>query len=148
MRLLTKQQFKQYNPKGKEDLDKWRQIFVETGDPTEYEAALQLVGSWAAWQKFKKDWPFFKNQILPEWLTELEIRLRSKAIRKMVASADDDLNTAAMRWIAEGKYKPDDKRTAAVKRQEQAIKKGVATEIDEDVRRVSEANVVKLERNT
>ena len=42
-RKPTRKLFKQYNPNGKEDLDKWRKRFVEISDPTEYKAALDLV---------------------------------------------------------------------------------------------------------
>ena len=46
-RRPTRKQFKQYNINGKEDLEEWRDRFVSISDPTEYRAAIDLVGSWA-----------------------------------------------------------------------------------------------------
>lgn len=146
MRHVTKQLFIQFNPDGTEDLDVWRETFVNTGDPTEYAGAVELVGSWKNWLKFKKDWPVFANQILPEWLAELEIKLRSGAIRKMVGSMNDKLDTSAMRWLAEGKYKPAEAKKGTInKKQERLVKQGVMDEV-EDIERVLQANVVRLGR--
>lgn len=149
MRSETKQLFKQFNPKGTEDLDEWRKIFVDSGDPTEYAGAEALGFTWKEWTKFKKDWPHFRNVIVKDWLAELEIKIRSGAIKKMVDSMDQKLDTGAMKWLAEGKYKPaEDKKGAAARKQEERIKRGVADEIDDDIARVAQSNVVKLERSS
>lgn len=144
-RTVTKQQFKQFNPQGTEDLDEWRKIFVEIEDPMEYEAAIQLVGSWTAWERLKTDWPHFKNKILPEWLIELEVRLRSKAILRMIKSTEP----SAQKWVAEGRYKlPEEKKAAEDRKRERQVKRKTAEKVDDDVERVMQsANVVKLERN-
>ena len=85
--LKTKNLFKQYNPKGKEDLMDWRRRFIEIADPTEYRGAIELLGSWNDWQTFKRNWPTFKNKILIDWLSEVEVRLRSKAIANICEQA-------------------------------------------------------------
>ena len=41
----SKMMFKQYNPKGTEDLEDWRQRFVAIADPTEYLGGIESVGS-------------------------------------------------------------------------------------------------------
>lgn len=104
-RLPTKALFKQYSDTGTEDLDEWRVKFVEIGDPTEYEAAIALAGSWKEWCRFKKEWKYFAKVILPEWLVEVEIKLRSKAIGTLrtAATAGDPVSA---KFLAEGKHIP------------------------------------------
>ena len=138
-RRPTKKLFRQFNPHGKEDLNDWRTVFVECGDVTEYEPAIALCGSWKEWERFKVEWPEFRNKILPEWHEELEVKLRSSAIRSLCnrAVADKpDINAA--KWIAEGKYKtrkagrPSNEEIA----RETRIQAGIKDEIADDIERV------------
>ena len=103
-RIATRLLFKQYNKEGKEDIHEWRKRFVDTLDPTEYAGAVELVGSWTNWEKFKRNWPSFEKLYLQDWLEEIEIRLRSNAIRSLSQDALKG-NTAASKFLAEGKYK-------------------------------------------
>lgn len=143
-RLPSKKLFRQYNPQGTQDLDEWRRVFIECGDPTEYAAAHKLCGSWKEWERIKGDWKYFANVILPEWHEELEISLRSQAIKRLVSAAksDDRDASAAAKWIAEGRYKPKgvgrpnkDKIAA-----EERIRSRVKDEIEDEVSRVLDAN--------
>lgn len=143
-RRPTRKQFKQYNPDGKEDLEEWRERFVAIADPTEYRAAIDLVGSWAEWQRFKKEWKEFRDVILIEWLAEVEIKLRSEAIGNMCEQALDPKGTAAAKWIAEGRYKPRKvgaPSKAEVQRQAK-IQASIDDEVEDDIARV--ADVVSL----
>ena len=143
-RRPTRKQFKQYNPDGKEDLEEWRERFVAIADPTEYRAAIDLVGSWAEWQRFKKEWKEFRDIILIEWLAEVEIKLRSEAIANMCEQALDPKGTAAAKWIAEGRYKPRKvgaPSKAEVQRQAK-IQASIDDEVEDDIARVS--NIVGL----
>lgn len=144
-RRPTKKIFKQFHPGGTEDLDEWRQIFVDTCDPTEYTAALQLTGSWAEWQRFKKEWPGFSGVILPEWKVEQEIKIRSDAIRSVVLDATSEKSKSAAssaKWLAEGRFdsrpvgRPDSKRVA----HESKVNDQLAREIEEDIARVQESS--------
>jgi hypothetical protein len=100
-RTPTKKLFKEFNPQAELSIDEWRKVFVETEDPTEYTGAMLLVGSWKEWQRFKKEWPGFRD-ILEEWKSEIEIRIRAKAILSIASKAKD--NVEAAKWIAEGKF--------------------------------------------
>ena len=146
-RGLTKQRFIEYNPEGKESLKEWRDLFVACEDPTEYEFAQKVFpeDGWAGWERFKQDWPYFKNKILATWHDELDVAMRSKAVRGLTKRED----TNALKWLAEGKYKPESykKKGGKGKLQEEQIKKKVAEEVDEDVARVLDSNVVKFDRN-
>lgn len=146
MRKTTKGLFKEWNEESDLSIDDWRSEFVELEDITGYDfAELKFDDGWKGWQKFNRDWPFFKNKILPDWIAEIEVRIRSKAIKKIVNSKVP----ADQKWIAEGRYKPHaDKRKKADKERERDIKKRVQAEVDDDVERVAQANVVKLERTS
>jgi hypothetical protein len=103
-RVATRLLFKQHNKDGKEDINEWRERFVAKLDPTEYEGGVELVGSWSEWERFKRNWPSFQRLYLNDWLDEIEVRLRSLAIRSL---AEDSVkgNSASSKFLAEGKYK-------------------------------------------
>ena len=103
-RLPAKARFIQYNPEGKEDLDDWRKRFVATQDPTEYLGAIELLGNWADWMKFKSNWPHFNKVILQQWHLEMEMSIRSKAMSTLVKLATLEGNTTAAKFIVEGKH--------------------------------------------
>lgn len=103
-RLATRVLFKQHSAEGTEDINKWREVFVNTLDPTEYQGGIALVGSWSSWLKFKRNWPSFQRLYLDDWLEEIEIRLKSIAIKSLTADALTN-GGAAAKFIAEGKYK-------------------------------------------
>lgn len=130
--------FKQYDPAGKYDLDIWRNVFIEVGDPTEYQAAIILADSWEQWNQIKKLWPHFRNVILPSWLEEVEIKLRSEAIRSLITQSKSDKGTVAAKWIAEGRHKQrgPGKPSKAEVQKEARIAAGVHDEVADDVARL------------
>lgn len=98
--------FKQYNPEGTEDINEWRIKFVEACDPTEYQGALAVGLTWAEWKAFKESWPFFAQKILPEWLDEIDVVIRSESVKALIEAAIHGGNTPSAKWVAEGKYNP------------------------------------------
>ncbi len=134
----TRKLFKQFHLGGKEDLDKWRKTFIETLDLTEYAGAIILVGSWKEWQRWKKDWPVFRNDILPEWLDEMEVKIRSLAIMSLCKQAETEKGTAAAKWLAEGRYKPSVAGRPSNKEitRQAKIAAHVQEEVDDEVDRV------------
>lgn len=143
-RRPTRKQFKQFSEEGTLDLEDWHKLFIELCDPTEYTAALALVGSWPEWQRFKKEWGVFRDEILVGWLAEVEVKIRSNAIRKVIDSATTD--TKAAQWLAESKHVP--KRAgkpskAEVERQAK-IEAGVRNEVEDDVTRVLSPQPLKV----
>lgn len=145
-RKPSKALFKQNNPNGKECLDDWRRRFVAAADPTEYAAAIELVGGWKEWQSFKKQWKEFREVILIEWLAEVEVKLRSESIRNLSMQAMDSKGAAAAKWLAEGKYKPKQAgRPSNAEIEKQAkIQARIEDEVEDDITRVAEAMNLKL----
>lgn len=94
---------------GTYDLQEFHDTFLELEDPTEYKAALQLVGTWQEWQRLKRDWPTFKSHI-NEWKEELDVKLKSKAVEQINKLAFDKKNYQANKWLAEEGFH---KRTGA-----------------------------------
>lgn len=132
-RRATRKLFKQFHPEGTEDLDEWRNKFVEICDPTEYNAALALVGSWKEWCRFKKEWGAF-SEIVADWVAEVEIKLRSQAVKVLAKNTD----AGAQKWIAEGKFKQKiaGRPTKAQVERAAKVEAGVTKETDEEVNRV------------
>ena len=146
-RKPTKMLFKQFNPEGgTECLEDWRRRFVSCADPTEYAAAIDLVGGWKEWQSFKKQWKSFREEILIDWLAEVEVKLRSESIRNLTVQAMDSKGAAAAKWLAEGKYKPNQvgrPSNAEVEKQAK-IQSRINDEVEDDILRVSESLNLKL----
>lgn len=113
-------------------------IYIETMDPTEYEAARKLLGSWEHWQALAKSVAF--NPILSKWREEMSVHIRSRAIMYISDLAIKENGFQAARWLAEkgwiekaakGRPKKDDVERAA---KEAA---GVRESIEEDGARIS-----------
>lgn len=88
---------------GTYDIEEFHAIFIKLGDMTEYKAAMQLCGSWKEWQRLKNDWKAFKTYIA-EWKEELEVKLRSESVEKIIelAKGDDPKALQAAKFISEG----------------------------------------------
>ena len=145
-RFPSKGKFTQYNDKGTEDLEEWRKQFVAIADPTEYNAAITLAGSWSEWQRIKREWPEFRDKILIDWLAEVEVKLRSEAIGNLCQQALDTKGSAAAKWIAEGRYKP--RKVGAPSKAEVdrqiKIQASINDEVEDDIARVMDTTGLKL----
>lgn len=78
-----------------------RRIYLECNDVTEYAFAMRLLGSWSHWKKMQntaKLKPYIK-----EWREELEAKLRSEAVAKVIEVSQSDSTSAvgAARYIAD-----------------------------------------------
>ena len=145
-RFPSKGKFTQYNDKGTEDLEEWRKQFVAIADPTEYNAAITLAGSWSEWQRIKREWPEFRDKILIDWLAEVEVKLRSEAIGNLCQQALDPKGSAAAKWIAEGRYKPRKVGAPSKAEVERQIKiqASINDEVEDDIARVMDTTGLKL----
>ncbi len=114
-----------------------KDVYMTLEDPTEYAFAMAAFGSWQHFQLLSGiSW--FKEP-LTEWRLELEIRLRSKAIKAMLATATSESrgSTAAAKWIADRGW--DVKRGRPSKEEverEKKIAAGITDEIHEDANRL------------
>lgn len=121
-----------------EDVDVWRQLFIETLDPTEYEGALALGFTWGQWNKFKYACPKFAVEVT-KWIEEIEVKVRSMGIAQMRVRAETDSSSAAARYIADGSWNKEEKKTKTNKDKEKRIKSKADEEADAEVFRVKEA---------
>lgn len=77
----------------------WRKVYVELADPTDYKAALVLIGNWDHWQALLGCKPFTAE--LEKWRAEVDAKLRSEAIEQLRKQSRTDKGTAAAKWLAE-----------------------------------------------
>jgi len=67
-----------------------RRLYLEEEDPTEYEFACKYLGGIDHWKKLIEcDW--FKPH-LESWRDELELKLKAKAYRRLMAEAADPMS--------------------------------------------------------
>lgn len=146
--VASKALFKENVPyNGPYSLVDWGKRFVEIGDLTEYQAAIELAGSWVEWQRIKTEYGEFRNKYLLDWLAELEVKIRSEAIRALVGVAGSKTPSAAAagKWLAEGRYKGKQAgrpSKAEIERQAK-IQAKIDNSVDEDVARVFETSDIR-----
>lgn len=75
--------------------------YMEIGDPTEYQVAIRLFGSWDHWQALCRSKWFMVH--LTGWRQELKNRMESDRYHEMVTKADDPgaMGIQATKWLAE-----------------------------------------------
>lgn len=116
-----------------------RKIYVAQLDPTEYRAAMALVGSWAHWKRLT-ECPWFKPY-LEEWREEVSVILQSNAIIEMLAKSVDPKNTLATKYIADRGWDkkigaPSKKAKTAKELREERIEDRVLSGIEDDKQRL------------
>lgn len=113
-----------------------KQLYLACEDPTEYEFATQYLGGWAHWKALKQS-KWFAPQY-EEWVEELEVRLRSDAIRKIAEHSRGEKGYQAAKYLADKGW---DLRKAgapskAEKQREMKVQSRMHDEIDEDMARI------------
>ena len=88
-------------------IQEWHDVFMDCRDPSEYSAAMMLLGDWEHWLEVRNH-PMIKQHV-DKWHKELEIKLRSEAIAQMRSHAKQQGGTAAAKWLAEKGYEQDKK---------------------------------------
>ena len=83
-------------------LREWKDVFMEARDPSEYEPAMLLLGDWEHWQDVRAH-ALIKPHV-DKWQQELEVKLRSEAIKQMKSHAKQPGGTAAAKWLADKGY--------------------------------------------
>ena len=85
-------------------LSDWRKVYVDIADPTDYEAALVLIGSWEHWLALVANKQFAAE--LEKWRAEVDVKLKSEALTELKKQSRSDKGTAAAKWLAENGYNP------------------------------------------
>lgn len=114
-----------------------KKIYLSYEDPTEYSFAVEVIGDWDHWQTICNSYIIGKH--IQKWRDELEIMLKSKAIKAMINTATKEgaKGTTAAKYLAEKGWEKKAGRPnkAEVERQKK-IHAGIADEIDEDAERL------------
>jgi hypothetical protein len=112
-----------------------KRLYLESEDPTEYEFATQHLCGWKHWQRL------CANKVIrahiDEWREELEIKLRSRAIRQAIKQAEEGTFQAA-KWVADRGWatRAAGRPTNAEVERETKIQARIADEYQEDVVRL------------
>lgn len=111
-----------------------RKLYLECEDPTEYTFATTYLWGWEHWQRICNN--SLMVEPIEEWREELEVRLRSKAIKSIVSSAPDSYNAA--KWVADGswKQKGPGRPSKAEKERERRIRERAAKDTDDDSKKI------------
>ena len=101
---------------------------------TEYQFAIEVIGSYDKWKKLAKT-AKMKTPVA-NWREELEVKLRSEAIRETIIKSKVETGFAATRWIAEAGWKNKDRKTIIQKKQQEAIEKKIEHTVEDDLTRM------------
>lgn len=114
-----------------------KHIYLSFEDPTEYSFATEVLGGWEHWQALCDSYKL--KPYIAKWRDELEIKLRSTAIRAMVNSAkvDGSKGLSAAKYLAEkGWEKKRGRPSKDEVEKERKIAAGVSKEIADDLARM------------
>jgi hypothetical protein len=75
-----------------------KKLFLEASDPTEYTFAVEHFLGWKHWQRISENKAVKVH--VDEWREELEVKLRSRAVKLTIANAESGSYQAA-KWIAD-----------------------------------------------
>lgn len=108
-------------------------LYLEIADPTEYEVATRLFDGWPHWQRVANN-----ARITPTVLAlqeELEIKLRSEGVRKMIKHASSG-SEAASKWLSDkgwqnnGRGRPSNEKIKKEAKKLDAVRTAVQEDLD------------------
>ena len=114
-----------------------KKLYIECADPTEYEFANTYLLNWKHWIRITDNKAVRKY--IDEWRDELEVKLRSEGVKRMIQSASLPGGTQAAKWLADkgwstrGAGRP----TKAEVERELAIQSKVSDEYSADIYRLN-----------
>jgi len=124
-----------YEFKGK-TLPSIKRLYLELEDAVEYDFATKYLCGWGHWQRM------INNKLISphieEWREELELKLRSRALKQILDTADTEQGMAAKKWIADkgwSKREPG-RPSKADQMQEKKYKAKMMGEYSQDVARI------------
>ena len=105
-----------------------KRLYLEMEDVNEYEFATTYLLGWAHWQRMCANKLILKH--IEEWRYELELKLRSRAIKAVKDKIGTEQGINAAKWIAEKGW--DKKGVGRPSKQEEAREKRISEELDVD----------------
>lgn len=76
-----------------------KRLFLEMEDVVEYDFATKYLLGWNHWKRIQANKIF--SQHIEEWREELELKLRSQAVRDILDMTADEKSFQAAKWIAD-----------------------------------------------
>lgn len=115
-----------------------KRLYLEMEDLVEYEFAKTYLLGWAHWQRMNENKLLSKH--FSEWREELEISIRSQAVRDIINMSADDKGFQAAKWLADRGW---DKRPAGrpsknEQLKEDRMKKRIEDEFSADIKRMED----------
>lgn len=75
-----------------------KRLYIEMEDPTEYEFATEYLLGYKHWKRICENKLILRH--IEEWREELEVKLRSRAVKHMLLAAKEG-NYQAAKWFAD-----------------------------------------------
>lgn len=94
-----------------------KRLYLEHEDPTDYSFACKYLLGWQQWKKICGNKAIAKH--VEEWREELELKIRSQAVRDVIDMSAESGSFQAAKWLADKGY---DKRTAGRPSKKEALK--------------------------
>jgi len=109
-----------------------KNLYMEIGDPTEYEFAMQAFGSYKHWLKIKAAKAIYKY--IEDWPIELEVKLRSDGIRAIATEAQQAKNPFnAAKFLAKGEWKESASKRGRPSKEEVERERKIAAKVDAEI---------------
>ena len=112
----------------------WKPVYLDAADPTEYDAAMRLIGDYDHWLAIRTHPKI--APIIDKWAKEVEVKLRSEMVREMAKHAKKPNGAAAAKWMAEGQFMRRVLKNKHDKQEEQEVAGAVADRLSEDMERL------------
>lgn len=114
----------------------FKRKYLELADPTEYLVATELLGGWKHLQALYKS-PECRK-FLSECREELEVKLRSKAIRNIAADALSESKSAisSAKWMADKGWEPQEKKPVGRPKKEKEEELVIDPEVEDAIARM------------
>jgi len=117
----------------------FKEMFIESGDITGYTVAKEVLGSWKHFQKLLRS-KWFKEHF-DEWVSEVEVKLRSEGLRKIQAVSKGDNASAyqAAKYLSdkgweEKRGRPSKAEKAKIAAKEKALEEAVEDDLSRVIR--------------
>ncbi len=113
-----------------------KKLYLEFEDPTEYAFATKYLLGWQHWKKMLGNKQIASE--VDEWREELELKLRSQAVKDMIDQSAEGGSFQASKWLVDRGWdkRPAGRPSKAEQKKEQRLKERVDNEFGADILRL------------
>lgn len=114
-----------------------KRLYLEVADPTEYEFAIQVFGSWKHWQALCNS--NMLMEYISQWREELEVKLASQAIKAIINTATNEgsKGTVAAKYLAERGWEQTSRKSKKTpKAKEETVDSRIHAAVKDDLQRL------------